>query len=190
MPVQIGQKPEHGFDEPLGLLSDCHRRIERFLEIMLRVARSERSSALSGASRDAMQQALQYFRVAGPRHTADEEESLFPVLRTSSEQSDAAHEVLERADELEQEHRILDSAHAVVDELASQWLDGPLSEEEAGRLIHTLESLRNTYERHIGFEDRELFPAAAQILTPEQIEGIGRQMAERRGVPFRPGSHT
>jgi hypothetical protein len=31
MPVAIGQKLESDFRNPLGLLSDCHRRIERFL---------------------------------------------------------------------------------------------------------------------------------------------------------------
>ena len=41
MPVRIGGRPEHGFDEPLGLLSDCHRRIERFLGVLAAVARGE-----------------------------------------------------------------------------------------------------------------------------------------------------
>ena len=31
MLVKIGQPVDHGFDAPLGLLSDCHRRIEKFL---------------------------------------------------------------------------------------------------------------------------------------------------------------
>ena len=32
MPITIGAAPEGSFAEPLRLLSDCHRRIERFLE--------------------------------------------------------------------------------------------------------------------------------------------------------------
>lgn len=39
MPLQIGQHPDHGFTEPLGLLSDCHRRIEHFLLVLLTVDR-------------------------------------------------------------------------------------------------------------------------------------------------------
>jgi hypothetical protein len=35
MPIQIGQPPGHDFDEPLGLLSDCHRRIEPFLHVLV-----------------------------------------------------------------------------------------------------------------------------------------------------------
>ena len=34
-PLQIGAAPDHDFDEPLGLLSDCHRRIEHFLDILI-----------------------------------------------------------------------------------------------------------------------------------------------------------
>ena len=41
MPIQLGAAPEHGFDSPLGLLSDCHRRIERFLEQLLRVVEAQ-----------------------------------------------------------------------------------------------------------------------------------------------------
>lgn len=33
MRITIGTRPDHGFDEPLGPPSDCHRRIEPFLQI-------------------------------------------------------------------------------------------------------------------------------------------------------------
>jgi len=183
MPIQIGQKRDHGFDEPLGLLSDCHRRIERFLELMLRVARSDCASApLSGASREAMEQALSYFRIAGPRHTADEEQSLFPALRETP--GPEAARLIESADALEQDHRGAEERHARADEIVSLWLQRSLTEEEAHELIEVLETLRRTYEVHISFEDRELFPAAARILSDVQLEAIGRQMAERRGLAY------
>jgi hypothetical protein len=38
MPFPIGRRPDHGFDEPLGLLSDCHRRIEDFLQVLITLA--------------------------------------------------------------------------------------------------------------------------------------------------------
>ena len=30
--ITLGTKPDRSFDEPLGLMSDCHRRIERLRE--------------------------------------------------------------------------------------------------------------------------------------------------------------
>jgi hypothetical protein len=38
MPVVIGGRPDSSFSDPLGLLTDCHRRIERFLGALRRVA--------------------------------------------------------------------------------------------------------------------------------------------------------
>ena len=79
MPVQIGAQT-HNFSDPTGLLSDCHRRIEMFLGTLERVA-SVIDRPLTEETRPALESALRYFREAAPKHTADEEESLFPRLR-------------------------------------------------------------------------------------------------------------
>ena len=42
MPLQIGQPLDHDFDEPLGLLTDCHRRIEYFLDVLVTLTRDAR----------------------------------------------------------------------------------------------------------------------------------------------------
>src|SRR5690606_12809991 len=78
MLIRIGQGTDHGFDQPLGLLSDCHRRIERFLGLLVAVTRTRKGGPLPSADRQALERALEYFATAGPRHSADEEESLFP----------------------------------------------------------------------------------------------------------------
>jgi hypothetical protein len=54
MPIRRGAPPENSFDTPLGLLSDCHRRIERFLEQLLRVAETARGGALDAGQRAAL----------------------------------------------------------------------------------------------------------------------------------------
>ena len=84
MGIQIGAKPDSGFDDPIGMLKDCHRRIERFLGILCVVVNRVQGRSLIGEERDAVRAALQYFRTGGQRHTADEEESLFPRLRASA----------------------------------------------------------------------------------------------------------
>jgi len=38
MPIVIGAKRESDFTDPIGMLSDCHRRIEMFLNVLVRVA--------------------------------------------------------------------------------------------------------------------------------------------------------
>ena len=82
MGIQIGARPDSGFDDPLGMLKDCHRRIEQFLNILCLVVERAPGRALTQEESAAVQAALQYFRVGGQRHTADEEQSLFPRMRT------------------------------------------------------------------------------------------------------------
>lgn len=40
--MKTGQRMDHGLEAPFGLLSDCHRRIEGFLSVLLTVADSRR----------------------------------------------------------------------------------------------------------------------------------------------------
>jgi hypothetical protein len=62
------------------MLGDCHRRIERSLNVLVSVAR-QNGGWLDEGQRTALVTSLHYFRDAAPKHTADEEDSLFPSLR-------------------------------------------------------------------------------------------------------------
>lgn len=184
MRIQIGRPAEHGFDEPLGLLSDCHRRIERFLHAMHTVASQARGGPLASADRDVIEQCIRYFATAGPRHTADEEESLFPRLRASG--TAGAREALERVERLEADHRAAEERHRRVDALLQRWLDdGKLPEADTVALLQDIEGLRAIYGHHIAVEDHEVFPAAAGALSREDLLSIGREMAKRRGLAWR-----
>ena len=180
MPIQIGQRADHGFDEPLGLLSDCHRRIEHFLRVLSTIAADAAGGPLTPDYRRALEGALRYFAEAAPRHTADEEVSLFPRLRTAG--SATAH-AMAALDRLERDHHEADAHHAEVDRLARRWLehDG-LPHAEADALREHLVRLEALYADHIAVEDRDVFPAAAQALDRAQLEQIGREMAARRQV--------
>jgi len=70
MPIQIGQPQDHGFDEPLGLLSDCHRRIEYFLSVLVAISQQARNRPLSPSERTQLDASLTYFATAAPRHTS------------------------------------------------------------------------------------------------------------------------
>jgi hemerythrin-like domain-containing protein len=185
MIVKIGQSVDHGFDAPLGLLSDCHRRIERFLAVLLAVADARRGAAMAAPDRDAFAGALHYFRTASPRHSADEEHSLFPRLRASK--GAEARAAIDRLDRLEADHRVAEDHHDAVEALGRRWLsNGTLSAGDARSLREHLVALERLYRRHIGFEDLELFPAAGRVLSEADLEAIGREMAQRRNVPFTP----
>ena len=185
MPIQIGGNSGHGFHEPLGLLSDCHRRIEHFLRVLITVGENASDGQLRAEDRGALQSALTYFETAAPKHTADEEESLFPRLRASADPD--AQRALAVVQRLEADHETADAHHAAVNALCRRWLDeGQLQADEAAALREHLTALQALYQAHIAVEDRELFPAAARVLDAPALEQIGREMAARRGVPYRP----
>lgn len=121
MPITIGKKPESSFADPLGLLSDCHRRIEHFLGLLITVTAGARGGALSGEQRDALVTAGRYFRDAAPLHKEDEERSLFPRMRESRDTQ--VHAALATIEELKEDHVVLDRGHVEVDALIERWMD-------------------------------------------------------------------
>ena len=182
MPIVIGAKRESDFTDPIGMLGDCHRRIEMFLNVLVRVAEQVHGDALNEEQRGALETALRYFREAAPKHTADEEESLFPRLRRIEDAG--VRTFLARIESLEEEHVCADRSHGEVDSLGRLWLrDGMLPREQASRLLEVLVQLRDLYRHHIATEDTEVFPAAAAALTASDRQAIGNEMASRRGIP-------
>jgi hemerythrin-like domain-containing protein len=184
MPVSIGAS-ENTFANPIGLLSDCHRRIERFLQALLTVATQVAGSSLEVEHRRALEVALKYFREAAPKHTADEEEDLFPMLREL--QSPCVPALLADLDRLEAEHTTAESWHREVEDLCERWLrQNSLPPEDSARLKNLLTSLSDLYRAHIASEEERVFPAAKAGLSESELQFIGRRMASRRGVLFIP----
>lgn len=162
MPVQIGAQA-HNFSDPTGLLSDCHRRIEMFLRVLEGVA-SVIDRPLPEETRGALKSALRYFREAAPKHTADEEESLFPRLRQMHLPDVEA--AIERLEPLEQDHFLAGSLHAEVEALGQRYLaTGRLESTGIATFRKAIASLISIYKQHISIEDDLVFPLAARFLS-------------------------
>jgi hemerythrin-like domain-containing protein len=179
MPVQIGAKA-HSFTNPTGLLSDCHRRVEMFLGMLDRVAEViDRPATVE--IRQALESALRYFREALPKHTSDEEESLFPRLRQIKDPQIV--NVVSGMEKLEEEHRSAAPLHAALEHLGTSYLaNGDLSGAEIAEFRNSLASLRSMYKQHIRFEDESVFPLAARMLSRADTLAIADEMAGRRNV--------
>lgn len=164
----------------MALLSDCHRRIEMFLGSLERLAKII-DQPLSSEARKALDSALRYFRESAPKHTADEEESLFPRLREQNHS--AAQDALTSLGLLEHEHVRSNQLHSVVDTLGKLCLEqGHLSISETRSFRNAVSELALLYKEHIRIEDNLVFPAADEVLSPGEKEGMAREMAARRGL--------
>jgi hemerythrin-like domain-containing protein len=181
MPIVIGGKRASDFSDPIGMLGDCHRRMERFLNALLTVATCAKGGSLTHEQQTALATSLRYFREAAPKHTADEEESLFP--RLSRLDRPDLQPLLARIDSLQQDHECAERSHREVDHLGQLWLaDGQLSPLDAEHLTTALTHLAELYRRHIAMEDIEVFPFAANALASSDRHAIGAEMAARRGI--------
>lgn len=181
MPITIGAKPAGDFSNPMELLSDCHRRIERFLAVLVSVARQAQGGLMTDDQKQEWERALDYFRNAAPRHTADEEESLFPRLRQVD--LPQIRDALAKMQKLEDDHERASEWHEQVDRLGRRWLaESRLGREETERLTEALAQLTELYAHHIVVEDESVFPLAAAVLPPIDKARIGIEMARRRGL--------
>lgn len=176
MAVQIGAKPDSGFNDPIGMLTDCHRRIERFLHILCRVTEHAGDRALTAEESEAIDNALRYFHESGPRHNSDEEESLFPRLRKTP-----AAQVLGEVDRLEGEHHQTEAMHKEAAELFTRWqAEGILHADDRARLRAVTKKLEEIYREHIRLEEEVVFPCAARVLDASAVATIGEEFKARR----------
>lgn len=184
MPVQIGAGV-HSFADPTGLLSDCHRRVEMFLGALQAVAERIDQPPADEARRSLVA-ALRYFAESAPKHTADEEESLFPRLReVSNPETQAA---LAKMDELEREHRWAAPLHTQVERVGKRYLSkGKVTGPEVEAFRASVAALAAMYAVHIRTEEELVFPLAARILPKTEKAAIAQEMAKRRAVPMENG---
>lgn len=181
MAVNVGGKPLADFSEPIEMMKDCHRRIEHFLEVLREAERRFGESELDEEGRHALEASLNYFANFAPRHTADEEQSLFPRMRSSGDPD--AREVMADLECLENDHRGCEALHSLVDRVVRSWLEtGRLDDAQRERLRAALDELEKAYAAHIQLEEDEVFVVAVRILKSEQIREIGEEMRKRRSL--------
>jgi hemerythrin-like domain-containing protein len=161
------------FDDPLGMLSACHGRIERQLATLERLQRHLPEHGCDVDARAAARRILKYFDTAAPNHHADEEASVFPRLMIAASG---------RADTLIAE---LEGEHAT---LAAHWrhlrpqLAGIAAGARANLSPKQVADVRGVYAAHIAREENELIPLAARTFDAAMLAAIGNEMAARRGV--------
>lgn len=140
---------------------------------------------LTGESRFALESALRYFREAAPKHTADEEESVFPRLRQM--RLPEVETAIERLTLLEHDHALAGPLHAVVEELGQRYLATKSLEPTGVEAFRkAIASLVSIYKQHISIEDDLVFPRAARLLSPTAKAVIADEMAGRRDVKYPP----
>ncbi len=186
MPPAPGNSPSPSFEQPLAVLSDCHRRLERCLHVLERFATRPAGAELGAHDRELLAVTLRFFREALPKHTTDEEESLFPRLRQATHPLAIA--AMHRLAALESDHAAAQPRQELMEALGQRWLiAGCLGAGDQELFRRMVTALAEMYAQHLALEEQEVFPLAARILSPGALRSVGREMAARRGwLPVRP----
>ena len=171
-PFAVNAAP--GFDDPLGVLRACDRRIERQLATRDRLLRHLPEHHADADARAAATAIMRYFDTAAINHHADEEQSLFPRLVK------AAPDVRDLARRLEREHATLAARWARLRPL----LSAIVARGGAYLPVKDVDLFCAAYAAHIACEEGELLPRAEQVLAAKDMAAIGAEMAARRDVAF------
>ena len=169
-----------GYDDPIGMLLGCHRRIEKKLATLKALSIHVAKKGVDAEASVAAQGVLRYFNAAAAHHHADEEIDLMPLVMQRVTDS------LDRARLAALEARVCEDHH----EAERVWarLRKPL-EGIADGLTRSIpdidvQAFTNLYRRHIEAEEGLIVPLAQRWLTAEDLARLGRAMANRRGAPF------
>ena len=170
--LSIGQPPAPQFDDPLGVLRACHRRMERQLTTLSRLRRHLPLHHADEDARIAASATMRYFDTAARNHHADEEMSLLPRLA----EADAA--LVPVIAQLVREH----------EDLETRWLRlrpllTAICARASGHLpVKDVEAFCEAYRAHIAREEGTLLERASEILDAATLAEIGAEMAARRDL--------
>lgn len=167
--IQIGA-PAATIDSPVEHLAACHRRIEQRLDGLVHAADSIATSPRE--ARAGIERCLHFLDTSGVLHTQDEEQSLFPRLRTLADPAERAF-----LDQLEAQHVEADEIYCRLKRALARLDDDPAALDE---YRHCATQLRALYREHIRAEDRTLRAIALRVLSAGDLAGITTEMRLRR----------
>ena len=165
-----------GFDEPLGLLRACHRRIAERLELLERLSDHVAMHGSDEPAVAAARRVLDYFDHAAAHHHEDEEEDLFPMLRSAQGRAGWNDALPDALDGLSREHPLLATRWAKLRPVLVAISRG----QDVGEL--RCNELVRSYRAHMSVEEGLVFPLAERLLTDAELQRIGSSMQKRRGL--------
>jgi len=172
--------PVPGFDRPLELIQQLHRRIEHRCALMERLVEHLAERGCDADARATAAHVVRFFDEDVARHHDDEELEFYDAVVAAAPAADRAR-IAALVGQLRGEHAVLQRLWAdalrpqlvAVQQGRAAWLGGPEVER-----CHAL------YIEHTNRENNELIPLAEACLAPEKLEQLGRGMARRRGLPY------
>ncbi len=169
-----------GYDDPVGMLLGCHRRIEKKLATLEALAACLAEKGIDAEATATAQAVLRYFNAPASYHHQDEEIDLLPLLEMRIADAAERTRLHDLAERLREEHREIERIWSRL----KRPLEG-IAEGFMRALPDTdVQAFVTLYKRHIEAEETVIVPLAARWITANDLAVLGRAMAARRGAPF------
>jgi len=126
------------------------------------------------------QAVLTYLKQELPFHVADEEQSLFPLLRKRCEPEDRIDQVIGL---LSEEH-LRDDAHAEALIAGLQHVAAGTARTSWDAFWHAATAYSEAQRRHLSWENALVLPIARKRLSGADMLMLGHEMARRRGISY------
>lgn len=210
--IPLHPGPGAGFDQPFEMLAACHERVARMLGLLQRLQAHLQQRGADASASSAARDVMRYFDQAAPQHHLDEERHVFPLLRASADprlvalagRLQAEHRTMAAAwavlrGDLQAVAEGRWPAAAPVGPVAGPAAD-PVADPVAGSVAGNgpsagaaahgaptdwspWQGFVTLYQGHAQAEDDTAYPAVARLLDADACAAMGREMAQRRGLP-------
>lgn len=167
--------PAAGFDQPFEMLSACHERVERTLRLLKKLVDHVEKNGCDEQARSAANDVLRYFDIAAPLHHDDEELHVFPLLLA---QGDVALSARVRRMQADHEHMNKVWSELRIPLVALANTAG--ADVSLTKLRQKSQAFCDVYASHLETEELVLFPAAARLKKPDELQRMGDDMRRRR----------
>ena len=167
--------PAVGFDLPYEMLTACHERVQRTLDLLERLIQHVEKNGHDTQSRSAAADVLRYFDLAAPLHHQDEELHVFPPLLVGEDA--ALQAVVHR---LQAEHREMETLWAVLRPTLQRWCEPGIDDRPDAGWQQQAERFTTLYAGHIPVEETLVFPGAQNGMNAARLAAMGEEMQARR----------
>ncbi|QTN30026.1 hemerythrin domain-containing protein [Rhodoferax sp. AJA081-3] len=184
VPSEPGQqRVVASWEQPFDMLRACHDRVHRMLTLLGKLQAHVVVHGVDAQARQAARDVMRYFDQAAPLHHQDEELHIFPAAHRSGN-PDAIAAVIR----LGVEHQTMEAdwrhLRAELQALLAEETSQPLP--LAWQTDQLVQAFCARYAEHIRIEEQLVYPCVERLLTPDDAQTMGSEMAARRGAGLRP----
>lgn len=180
----MGAQESPGYDRPLDLIRQTHRRLEQRCALMQRLVGHLHENGCDADARATAGHIVRFFDEDMAHHHEDEEQEFYEaVAKAAPARSRPA--VAKLVAELRREH---DQLQAVWRDVLRPQLVAIMEGRPQALNREAVDRCEMLYVSHVEREEQILLPIAEKHLSDARIEQLGRAMAERRNAKYPDGA--